>query len=117
MRLFQAAALAGVLMLAIPASAGDLRAVKSRVPLGYPEIAKRMRIEGEVRIEVTVDAEGKVTGVKTISGNRTLSSAAEDAARKWKFEPGPGSATVNVALTFALAQWPGRAGSPTRGQR
>jgi len=33
-----------------------------------------------------------------------LSSAAEDAVRKWKFEPGPGSFTVEVALTFALAE-------------
>jgi TonB family protein len=104
LRLIQAAALALVVMLAIPASAADLRAVKSRVPPVYPEIARRMRIEGEVRLEVTVDAEGKVTGVKTISGNHALSAAAEDAVRKWKFESGSGSATVDVTLTFALAQ-------------
>jgi TonB family protein len=103
-RLVQAAALALVVMLAIPARAADARAIKSRVAPVYPEIAKRMRIEGEVRLEVTVDAEGKVTDVKTVSGNRTLGSAAEDAVRKWRFEPGSGSATVNVGLTFALAQ-------------
>ncbi len=103
-RLMQAAALALVVMLAIPAGAADLRAVKSRVSPVYPEIAKRMRIEGEVRLEVTVDAEGKVTDVKTVSGNRVLGTAAEDAVRKWRFEPGSGVSTVNVALTFALAQ-------------
>ena len=69
----QAAALALVVSLAIPARAADVRAVKSRVAPIYPEIAKRMRIEGEVRLEVTVDAEGKVTDVKTVSGNRVLS--------------------------------------------
>jgi TonB family protein len=104
LRLMQAAALALVVMLAIPAGAADARAVKSRVPPVYPEIAKRMRVTGEVRLEVTVDANGTVTDVKTVSGNRMLSIAAEDAVRKWKFEPGSGVSMVEVALTFALAQ-------------
>jgi TonB family protein len=51
-----------------------------------------------------VDAEGRVTDVKTTSGNRMLSAAAEDAVRKWKFEPGPVVSTVDVALSFDLAQ-------------
>jgi TonB family protein len=95
--------LAGALALALtlPSSAED-RAVKQRVPPAYPEIAKRMRIEGVIKMSVTVDAEGKVTDVKTISGNRTLSIAAEDAVRKWKFEAGAGVATVEVSMNFAL---------------
>jgi TonB family protein len=51
-----------------------------------------------------VDAAGKVTDVKTLSGNRMLSTAAEDAVRKWKFETGPGSFTVDVSISFALSQ-------------
>ena len=100
----QAAALALMVALAFPAKAADERAVKSRVQPVYPEIAKRMRITGEVRLSVTVDANGAVTGVQTVSGNRMLSTAAEDAVRRWKFEPGSASATTNVTLTFALAQ-------------
>jgi len=103
-RLVRAAALALLVALALPSAAADSRAVKSRVAPVYPELAKRMKIEGEVRLSVTVDAEGKVTDVKAVSGNHMLSSAAEDAVRKWKFEPGPGSFTVEVALTFALAE-------------
>jgi TonB family protein len=102
--LAQAAALALMLALAMPARAADERAVKMRVPPTYPEIAKRMRITGAVRVAVTVDAEGKVIDAKTISGNRMLGAAAEDAVRKWKFEPGAGSSTVEIELTFALAQ-------------
>jgi TonB family protein len=101
MRLMQAAALAFVVVgLAIPARADD-RAVKSRVPPVYPEIAKRMKITGVVRLEVKVDAEGKVTDVKTLTGNRMLSAAAEDAVHKWKFVPGEGEATVTVDINFA----------------
>jgi TonB family protein len=90
-----------VLALAIPASAEE-RAIKSRVAPVYPEIAKRMRITGEVKLAVTVDADGKVTDVKQVSGNRSLSQAAEDAVRKWKFESGAGVATVEVSLNFSL---------------
>jgi len=57
-----------------------------------------------VRLEVTVDAEGKVTDVKKVSGNGMLSNAAEDAVRKWRFESGAGSSTVEVILNFALGQ-------------
>jgi TonB family protein len=103
-RLISLAALALMAMTLIPAGAADQRAVKTRFAPTYPEIAKRMRISGEVRMAVTVDADGKVTSVKTISGNRMLSSAAEEAVRKWKFEPGPGVSSVEVSLNFALAQ-------------
>ena len=101
-RLMQAAALALVVAMAIPARAADDRPVKSRVAPVYPEIAKRMKIAGEVKVEATVDASGKVTEVKAISGNHMLAVAAEDAVRKWKFESGAGESKVNVAVNFNI---------------
>jgi TonB family protein len=102
-KLFQAAALALVVVLTIPARAADEREVKSRVSPVYPEIAKRMKITGAVKVEVKVDADGSVKDVKAIDGNRMLSAAAEDAVRKWKFVPGASASTVQVELHFALA--------------
>ncbi len=99
-KLLQAAALALVVTLAMPARAADERAIKSRVAPVYPELAKRMKISGVVRVEATVDADGKVTDAKTISGNRMLGAAAEEAVRKWKYAPGPAS-TVQVDVNFA----------------
>jgi TonB family protein len=101
-RLMQAAALALMVALAMPAWAADARTVKMRVAPAYPEIAKRMRITDEVKLTVTVDAEGKVTDVQPISGNRALSEAAQEAVRKWRFEPGSGATTVEVSVNFAL---------------
>jgi TonB family protein len=101
---FQAAALAIVVALAIPARAGDDRAVKSRIPPVYPEIAKRLKISGEVKLQAVVDAQGKVKDVKALSGNHMLALAAEDAVRQWKFDSGSGEATVVVAVNFTLAQ-------------
>jgi TonB family protein len=104
MRFVQVAALALLVTLALPARAGNDRAVKSRVAPVYPEIARRMRIEGVVKLEATVDAQGKVKEVKEVSGNHVLGLAAEDAVRQWKFEPGDGEAIVIVAVTFTLSQ-------------
>jgi TonB family protein len=92
------------LVVALPAWAANERGVKLRVAPSYPEIAKRMRIGGVVEIEATVDAEGKVLEAKAVSGNRMLEPAAEDAVRKWKFEPGPGSFKVTVQINFNLNQ-------------
>ena len=89
---------------ALPVSAAGDRAVKSRVAPIYPEIAKRLKICGEVRLEATVDAQGKVKDVKAISGNHMLELAAEDAVRQWKFAPGDGDDEVNVSVNFTLGQ-------------
>lgn len=99
--LARSAALALVLVMALPAWA-VARAVKSKVAPVYPEIAKRMKIEGEVRVAAIVDAKGDVTDVKEVSGNHILSLAAQDAVRRWKFEPGSGTDTVEVGINFSL---------------
>jgi TonB family protein len=91
-------------MLAVTAHASTDRAVKSRVAPAYPELAKRLKIAGMVKLEATVDADGKVTAVKTVSGSKALAQAAEDAVTKWKFVPGSGASTEEVDVTFALSQ-------------
>jgi TonB family protein len=103
-RLFQAAALVLAVTMAvpIPARADDERATKSRVAPIYPDIARRMKIAGEVDVEATVDAAGNVSDAKTLSGSRLLAPAAEDAVRKWKFESGSGTAKVKVKVNFSL---------------
>jgi len=103
-RLMQVCALALVVALALPARAADERGVKSRVAPNYPEIAKRMRIGGVVEVEATLNADGKVTDAKAVSGSRVLALAAEEAVRKWKFESGPGPSKVTVQINFALSQ-------------
>jgi len=100
----KAATLALIMTMALPASAATDRAVKTKVPPVYPELAKRMKISGVVKVEATVDADGKVTGVKSLNGNVALQNAAEEAVRKWKFVAGDGTATVDVDVNFSMAQ-------------
>lgn len=94
-------ALALAFVIAVPSHAAD-RKVQRRVPPTYPELAKRMRIGGTVRVEVTVAADGSVTEAKTVSGNKMLAPAAEDAIRKWKFVPGDAASTESIDIDFEL---------------
>ncbi len=102
--LLRAAVVVLGVLLALPGRAAEERAIKLRVAPVYPELAKRMKITGIVKIEATVDAGGKVTDVKTINGNHALSTAAEDAVRKWKFASGDGEAKVDVEVSFVLGE-------------
>jgi TonB family protein len=78
------------------------RAIKQRVAPIYPELAKRMRVAGVVKLQVTVAPDGSVTSLKTITGSQLLSPAAEDAVHKWKFVTAPQESTVEVEVNFAL---------------
>lgn len=87
--------------IALPAFAAN-RKVERRVAPTYPELAKRMHIEGTVRVQVTVAPDGSVTQAKTLSGNKMLAPAAEDAIKRWRFEPEPAASTENIAVNFEV---------------
>ncbi|MGQ0540986.1 MAG: TonB family protein, partial [Blastocatellia bacterium] len=53
----------------------------------YPLTAQRTGIEGRVTVEVELDVEGKVVSAKATSGHQMLRSAAEDAAKRSRFNP------------------------------
>jgi len=99
-RFAQVSILAMVFVLALPAGATGEREVRSRVAPVYPELAKRMKITGTVKISATIDPDGKVIDAKTISGNKILSQAAEDAVKHWRFSAGTGTSISEVEVSF-----------------
>ena len=100
--------LAGFCLLALFATtpvarAGDPpRTPMSRTAPCYPELAKRMRVWGEVQVLVTVEPDGAVTHAKAIDGHPLLQPAAESAVLNWRFAPGPKESTFLVAIMFKL---------------
>lgn len=63
---------------------------KNMNPPKYPPAAARAGVQGTVILIVDVDANGNVTNVmvEASSRNRDMDSAAMDAAREWRFNPG-----------------------------
>ncbi len=76
------------------------RKVKSRVAAEYPVLARQMGVTGKVKVEVTITADGKVSNAKVVGGSPVLVSAAVEAVRKWKFEPGPKDTSEIIEFAF-----------------
>jgi TonB family protein len=88
-------------LLLVSAAVGESnRALKVKVAPQYPEIARTARLRGSVRLQLLVTAEGRVKDVTVLGGNAVLAKAAEDAVRKWRFEPAKDESTEQVKLDF-----------------
>jgi TonB family protein len=64
----------------------DRKAVQKVAP-SYPEIARRLKLRGTVRVAVKVGRDGRVTSAKVIGGHPLLARVAVDAVRQWRYEP------------------------------
>lgn len=53
----------------------------------YPPIAKQLRIQGVVSVQILIDETGEVISAKVVSGNPSLAPAARQAAFNARFSP------------------------------
>lgn len=90
----------------VPKAVGSLvgQAIRMVTPV-YPQSAKQMNINGQVKVEITLDEKGSVVAVKAVSGPQFLRATSEEAARNSKFKPAlagsePVKATGFVVYNF-----------------
>jgi TonB family protein len=71
-----------------PVNGGVLngRAIRLTTP-SYPPMARQMRADGQVTVQVSVDENGNVVSAKAVSGHPLLRQSAENAARQSKIAP------------------------------
>jgi len=89
-RAFSIALLIAVLSLvSISAQAQDTgkRRVVDHATPAYPALARRMALEGVVKVDALVAQDGTVKSVEIKGGSPVLTQAALDAVRRWKWEP------------------------------
>jgi TonB family protein len=70
----------------------------------YPPLAKQARVQGEVRLQLTLDrATGEVLDVAAVSGHALLKPPAIYAAQQWRFKPNSTDYDkVDVTIEFPL---------------
>ncbi len=92
-----------------PPVGGDVKQAKliSSVPPQYPALAKNQHVSGNVLVDALIDANGKVTTMKVVSGPTLLHQAAMDALKQWKYQPAtldgkPVPMHLTVTLQFRL---------------
>ena len=87
-----------VLLMALAFTTGALaqsgRVLKTKVTPSFPELAKRMNVNGAVKVEVTVAPNGSVKTAKALGGHPLLIDAAVQAAKQFKYEAGEESKEV-----------------------
>ena len=81
-----------------------------REPAVYPEIAKKMGLQGRVTVEVTIDAQGKPIQAKVVkSASDIFNEAAIEAVMKYSFKPammstGPVTAKIMIPIEFRMTR-------------
>jgi len=78
------------------------RKLKVSAPPEYPELARKLKIEGMARVLLTVSSDGSVVKVKELGGNPVLVGALAQAAHKWKYEPADRESDIEVRYEFVL---------------
>jgi TonB family protein len=76
------------------------RKIVVKVVPQYPNLARAMRIQGNVRADVLVAPDGKVKSVEVKGGHPLLAQSAQDALRQWKWEPASHETHESVELKF-----------------
>ena len=53
----------------------------------YPLLAKEMKVQGSVVLQVVISREGTIQDLRVVSGPTILANAAMEAVRQWRFKP------------------------------
>lgn len=61
--------------------------LEKKVDPKYPELARQMRVQGKVILDVIINKKGKVREIRPASGHPLLVPAAMDAVKQWKYRP------------------------------
>lgn len=73
----------------------------------YPQMAVVMRVHGAVILEAIIDREGRVEGLRVLSGHPLLVKAACEAVQQWRYRPTllngqPVEVLTQVTVNFSL---------------
>ncbi len=73
----------------------------------YPQLARTARVQGSVILEAIIDREGRVEGLRVLSGHPLLVRAAWEAVQQWRYRPTllngePVEVLTQVTVNFSL---------------
>ena len=78
------------------------RALVKNAPPVYPELAKQMRVEGSIRLLISILPDGHVSAMHVASGHPMLVPAAEAAVREWRYAAAAATTEAVVSIDFHL---------------
>jgi hypothetical protein len=66
----------------------------------YPEVAKRFRLAGSVKVQVVIATDGHIKSVKPIGGHPVLVVAVKETLKEWKYAPASSETTTVLEFDF-----------------
>ncbi len=78
----------------------ESRKVVSRIVPAYPQMARNLNLRGSVKVEALVEPNGTVKSVQIKGGHPVLVEAAQDAVRRWRWEPAARETREPVEFRF-----------------
>jgi TonB family protein len=75
------------------------KVLSSPVPT-YPEVAKKLRLVGTVKVQVVIGADGRIKEKNFIGGHPVLVNAVEETLKNWKYAPTSGETTTQLEFSF-----------------
>jgi TonB family protein len=84
------------------------QSVTLSVPPNYPMLARQMRVQGAVSLQVLISREGTIQELQILSGPPILATAAREAVKQWHFKPyllngQPVETQARVTVNFTIS--------------
>jgi protein TonB len=78
------------------------------VPPNYPTLARQMKVQGAVSLQVLISREGAIQELQILSGPPILATAAREAVKQWHFKPyllngQPVETQARVTVNFTIS--------------
>jgi TonB family protein len=94
-----------LLALALSLGVANLQAQEGRKALSnpapsYPEVAKRLRLVGTVKVQIVIGTDGRIKEKSFIGGHPVLVNAVEETLKNWKYAAGSGETTTQLEFNF-----------------
>ena len=81
-------------------AAQNNRKVLSNPEPPYPEVARRLRLSGVVKVQVTITPDGKIKDAKIMGGHPLFVNSVEQTLKDWKYAPSATETTTQLEFTF-----------------
>jgi TonB family protein len=87
------------LVIGVPSSDAERKLI-TRIEPDYPEMLKRLKIGGTIRLRVSISAKGNVEDVELLGGNPILGESAAAAVKQWVYAAGKLRTSTEISISF-----------------
>jgi TonB family protein len=89
-----------LLFVSVNLPAQETRKLISSPAPAYPEMARKLRLIGVVKLQVVIAPDGKITSTKVIGGHPLLVNTVEETLKNWKYAPASTETTTQLEFNF-----------------